>query len=229
MSAFRLAAELGADGVELDVQLCKDGEAVVIHNFTVDRTTNGRGRVRDLTLAELLRLDAGNWYAPEFAGERIPTLAQVLHELGPRLFLNIELKVTTRFSGALAAEVVRLIEDSQMAHRVVVSSFDPLVLWRVRRLNRSIPLGLLVAPDQPLYLRNRWLQPLVRPQFLHPRWDTVSQESLAAARRQGLRVSPWTCNDPVALRRLINWGVHAIITDQPDLLADIMTGAAQRE
>src|SRR5512143_199880 len=88
MAAFRLAAELGADGVELDVQLSKDGEVVVMHDSRVDRTTDGHGRIRDLPLAELRALDAGGWYAPEFAGERIPTLAEVLHELGPRLVLN---------------------------------------------------------------------------------------------------------------------------------------------
>ena len=79
MAAFRLAAEMGADGLELDAQLCKDGEAVVIHDFTVDRTTDGRGRVKDFTLAELPTLEAGEWYAAEFAGQRVPTLDQVLH------------------------------------------------------------------------------------------------------------------------------------------------------
>jgi len=225
MAAFRLAAEIGADGIELDVQLCKDDEVVVIHNPRVDETTDGNGGVKDLTLAELQELDAGSWFATEFAGERIPTLAQVLHELGPRLVLNIELKTGSLLSQGLEAEVVRLVEDTNLVHQVIVSSFNPLALWRVRRLNRFISIGLLYAPDQPRYLRDRWLQPLVRPNALHPRWDTLDQEGVAAAHRLGLRVNPWTCNDPEASSRLINWGVDAIITDRPDLLYDHLHSA----
>jgi glycerophosphoryl diester phosphodiesterase len=218
MAAFRLAAQMGADGVELDVRLSKDGEAVVIHNPTLDETTNGRGRVKDFALAQLQSLDAGGWFGPDFAGERIPTLTQVLRELGPRLTLNIELKTEALFSGGLEVEVVRLVEDANLVHRVVISSFDPLALWRVRRLNRNIPTGLLYAPDLPFYLRYRWLQPLAQPDGLHPRWDTVDEQAVAAAHRQGLALRPWTCNDPQAMQRLIQWGVDAIITDRPDLV-----------
>lgn len=229
MAAFRLAAEMGADGVELDVQLCKDGEAVVIHNFTVDDTTDGRGRVKDLTLAELEALDAGSWYGAKFAREQIPTLAQVVHELGPRLKLNIELKAATPFSGELEAEAVRLVEDANMVHRTIISSFSPVALWRVHRLNRHIPTGLLYAPDQPRHLRDRWLQPLIRPNALHPRWDMIDEQSVAAAHRQGLTVNPWTCNQPEAMLRLVEWGVDAIITDRPDLLHDLLHTAPTGE
>jgi len=222
MAAFRLAAEMGADGVELDVQLCKDGEAVVIHNPRVDETTDGSGEVKDFTLAELQELDAGSWFATEFAGERIPALAQVLHELGPRLVLNVELKSWSLLSNALEAEVVRLVEDSSMVHQVIISSFNPLALWRVRRLNRFISTGLLYAPDQPRYLRDRWLQPLARPNALHPRWDMLNQADVAAAQRLGLRVNAWTCNDPDTTSRLAGWGVDAIITDRPDLVYNLL-------
>jgi glycerophosphoryl diester phosphodiesterase len=222
MAAFRLAAEMSADGLELDVRLSKDGETVVIHNPRVDQTTDGSGRVADLTLAELQELDAGGWFAPEFAGERIPTLAQVLGELGSRLALDIELKTGELLASGLEAEVVRLIEDSNLAHQVAVSSFNPLALWRVRRLNRFIATGLVYAPDQPRYLRDRWLGPLVRPTALHPRWDMLDQERVAAAQRRGLKVIPWTCNDADTALRLAGWGVDGIITDRPDLLCDLL-------
>ncbi len=217
MAAFRLAAQLGADGIELDVRLSKDGEVVVMHDSRVDRTSDGQGRVGDLTLAELRALDAGGWYAPEFAGERIPTLAEVLHELGPRLVLNVELKPASLFGGALEAEVVRLIEDAGLAERVILSSFDPLALWRVRRLNPHLSTGLLYAPDSSLVIRRCWLQALARPAALHPRWDTLDGQVVAAAHRQGLAVRPWTCDDPDGLRRLMAWGVDAIITNVPDV------------
>jgi glycerophosphoryl diester phosphodiesterase len=229
MAAFRLAADLGADGVELDVQLCSDGEAVVIHNFSVDETTNGSGQVKGFTLAELQSLDAGSWYATEFAGERIPILAQVLYELGPRLIINIELKTVTLFSHGLETEVVRLVEDSNTVHRVIISSFDPLALWRVRRLNRFISTGLLYAPDQPRFLRDRWLQPLVRPAALHPRWDMIDERAVAVAHRQGLKVIPWACDEPDDMRRLAGWEVDAIITSRPDLLYGLLHGPATAE
>jgi glycerophosphoryl diester phosphodiesterase len=217
MAAFRLAAQLGADGIELDVQLSKDGEAVVMHDSRVDRTSDGHGCVGDLTLAELRTLDAGGWYASEFAGERIPTLAEVLHELGPRLVLNVELKTAGLFGGGLEVEVVRLVEDAGLGERVILSSFDPLALWRVRRLNPHLSTGLLYAPDSSLVVRGRWLQALARPAALHPRWDTLDGSDVAAAHRQGLAVRPWTCDDPGGLRRLIAWGVDAIITNVPDV------------
>jgi glycerophosphoryl diester phosphodiesterase len=222
MASFRLAAEMGADGIELDVQLSKDGEAVVIHNVTVDETTDGSGWVEDFTLVELQTLDAGSWYATEFSGEVIPTLAQVLHELGPRLICNIELKARSLLSDGLEAEAVRLVEDANMVHRVTISSFSVAALWRVRRLNPHLSIGLLFAPDQPRYLRERWLQPLVRPNALHPRWDIISEHDVVAAHRRGLAVSPWTCNEPDLLLRLVDWGVDAIITDRPDLLYDLL-------
>jgi glycerophosphoryl diester phosphodiesterase len=146
----------------------------------------------------------------------------VLHELGPRQILNIELKTAALVSDGLEAEVVRLIEDANLTHRVIVSSFDPAALWRVRRLNRFIPTGLLYAPDLPRHLRDRWLQPLARPHALHPRWDMIDEQSVATAQRQGLKVIPWTCNDPDAMLRLISWGVNAIITNLPDLLYDLL-------
>ena len=133
MAAFRLAAEMGADGVELDVQLCKDGEAVVIHNASLEGTTDGSGQVKDFTLAELQRLDAGCWYTAQFAGERIPTLAQVLHEFGPRLMLNIELKGTTLLSNELEAEVVRLIKDATVQQALKDHNFN----FGTRAIGRS--------------------------------------------------------------------------------------------
>jgi glycerophosphoryl diester phosphodiesterase len=222
MAAFRLAAEMGAHGIELDVQLSKDGEAVVIHDFNVDRTTNGKGPAGDLTLAELQKLDAGSWYSPEYASQRIPTLALVFQELGPRLTLNVELKKPISHKNELEPEVVRLIEDSNLTERVIISSFNPLALRRVRRLNPHISTGLLYWPDQPFYLRGRWLQPLVQAQALHPRWDMIDAQFVTRCHQRGLAVRPWTCNEPDAMRRLIDWHVDAIITDYPDLLYKLL-------
>ena len=222
LAAFRLAAEMGADGVELDVQLSQDGEAVVIHDFSVDGTTDGQGAVRKMTLPQLKELDAGSWFGPAFAGERIPTLQEVFDVIGHRLLINVEIKRLPGRSSGLEAEVVRLIEDNNLVHRVIASSFNPLSLRKVKRLNPNIPTGLLYAPDQPLFLRRAWLGPIVPHEFRHPHHSMVDERFMAWAGNQGYRVNTWTVDEPDEMRRLVRLGVHGIITDCPNLLAEIL-------
>lgn len=222
LAAFRLAAEMGADGIELDVRLSCDGEAVVIHDFTVDRTTDGQGAVREMACAQLQELDAGSWFDPAFANERIPTLQEVFDTIAHRLLVNAEIKSLRGRSRGLEAEVVRLIEDNNLAHRVIVSSFNPLSLRKVKRLNSNVPTALLHAPDQPLFLRRAWLGPISPHEFRHPHYSMVDERFMAWARQKGYRVNAWTVNDPDDLRRLLGLGIDGIITDHPDLLAEIL-------
>lgn len=218
MPAFQLAAAMGADGVELDAQLCKDGEVVIIHDFSVDKTTDGHGLVRQKRLLELQQLDAGRHFAAEFAGTRIPTLAELFINLGPALLYNIELKTTAFFNSHLEAEVIRLIEDHQLQHRVLISSFNPFALWRAYRLNPRLERALLWAPDLTFYLRWQLFRSLARPTMFNARWQAITPTLIEKERRRGLRVNAWTCNDPAGMRRLIDLGVAGIITDRPDLL-----------
>lgn len=222
LAAFRLAAEMGADGVELDAQLSRDGEVVVIHDFTVDRTTDGRGVVRGLTLAQLKELDAGARFDPTFAGERIPTLQEVFDAVGHRLLVNVEIKSLPGRSRGLEAEVVRLIEDNNLAHQVIVSSFNPLSLRKVKRLNPNVPTALLHAPGQSFLLRRAWLAPLAPHEFRHPHHTLVDERLMVWARREGYRVNTWTVDEPEEMRRLLALGVDGIITDHPDRLAGLL-------
>jgi glycerophosphoryl diester phosphodiesterase len=224
MAAFRLAAEMGADGVELDVQLTADGEAVVIHDFSVDKTTNGRGQVRDLTLVEIQELDAGRHKGLAFAGEKIPMLAEVLQEIGPRLLLNIELKTSSPSTAGLEAEVVRLVEDANLAYRVLISSFNPLALWRVRRLNPNLWRGLLWHPLRGGLLRGSLGRWLAQPHAFHPYWEAIDRDQVAQEHRRDLTVNVWTCNEPAAMKHLAAMGVDAILTDRPDLLGGVLRG-----
>ncbi|MGA9347578.1 MAG: glycerophosphodiester phosphodiesterase [Anaerolineae bacterium] len=222
LAAFRLAREMGADGVELDVQASKDGEAVVIHDFTVDATTDGQGPVRDKTLAELKELDAGSWFDARFAGQRIPTLQEVIVEVGHQLLLNIELKAKVFSSASLVAEVVRLIEDHNLVHRAIVSSFSPLALRRVKRLNHHIPTGLLYYFDLPAHLIRALFAFLADPDALHPEKHLVAQEYTRWAKERGYRVNAWTVDEPAEMERLIALGVDGIITNRPDVLREIL-------
>jgi glycerophosphoryl diester phosphodiesterase len=226
LAAFQLAAEMGADGLELDVHLSRDGEPVVIHDFTLEGTTDGRGRVSDKTLAELQQLDAGGWFDAQFAGERIPTLQQVIDAVGQRLLLNIELKAEGWQDNGLAAAVVRSVEDNQLLDRVVLSSFNPLLLWRARRLNPWVATGLLYSPDMPLVLRKAWARHLIQPGALHPYYRMIDAEFMRWARQKGYRVHTWTVDEPEDMWRMVRLGVDLIISNRPDRLGKVLDAAS---
>ncbi|MBN1658911.1 MAG: glycerophosphodiester phosphodiesterase [Anaerolineae bacterium] len=228
LPAFLLAAEMGADGIEFDVQLSKDGEVVVIHDFTLDATTNGSGPVAEHTLAELKMLDAGGWFDPDFAGQQIPTLQEVIDTVGDCLLFNVEIKAAGLRDTGLVEAVVRLIEENGLLERVVVSSFNPASLWRVRRQNPAIPIGLLYAPDMPPVLRHAWLHHLVRPDAMHPYYATVSPAYVQWARKLGYRVNTWTVDDPGDMWRLVRMGVDVVITNRPETLALVLKAACGR-
>jgi glycerophosphoryl diester phosphodiesterase len=226
ISAFVLAAEMGADGVELDVHLSRDGEVVVIHDDTVDATTDGHGRVSAMSLADLRTLDAGSWFGERFSGERIPTLQEVFDAIGHRLLVNVEIKVEAGYHPiAQEEEVVRLIEDNQMIDRVIVSSFSPRSLRRVHKLDPNTRLGLLYGRPEPavLPLVLRWLG--VRYDALHPSFQMVDARYIERARRWGVQVNVWTVNAAGDMVRMRDLGVDSIITNYPDVLRDVLAKA----
>src|SRR5262249_965112 len=139
LPAFRRAVALGAKMIELDVQLSQDGYPVVIHDWTLARTTSGRGQVRRRTLAEIAALGAGSWFAPAFAGPRGPTLDEVLAEVPIRV--NVELKASG--DDGLERRVLAAVDRAGALERVVFSSFDPASLWRLRALSRDAELAVL--------------------------------------------------------------------------------------
>lgn len=220
LAAFNLAFELGADGIELDVSLTRDGIPVVIHDDTVDRTTNGRGAVNQFTLAELQQLDASN-RMEKYRGEKIPTLEEVLRAVGKRGLINIEIKSTGLKTDGVEGAVLAAIENTG-APRVLISSFNPLVLRRMLLLDPRLPRGLLYAPRLPIFLRRAWLRPLVRPAALHPHFSMVTRELVQWAHTRGYQVNTWTVDEPEVARRLIEWGVDGIITNKPDVLRKIV-------
>lgn len=222
LASFDKALEQGADGVELDVMLSKDNQIIVIHDYTVDRTTNGSGKVGDLTLAELKTLDAGSWFGEEYAGEHIPTLDEVAEALPAESIINIELKSLSLFGQRLEEEVTRLIETRGLTSRVIVSSFNPLSLARVARLNPSIETGLLYMQHMPLPLRRAWLAPLVHTKALHPEYAQVNVDYVYHAHRRGYHLNVWNAKDLHELQSLIDFCVSAIITDRPDRLAALL-------
>ena len=226
LAAFQGARKVGADGVELDVMLTADGEVVVRHDYVLGRTTNGRGRVRDHTLAELKCLDAGAWFGPQFAGERVPTLREVCAWAGQDMLLNIELKTMDVGRSELEAKTVALVREFRLERRAVLSSFNPFSLRRVKRIAPELHTGLLYAADLPIYLRRAWLRPVAQPNALHPHFSMVGDAYMRWARGGGYRVNVWTPDEISDVQRLIGLRVDGIITNRPDRLAALLHGPA---
>ncbi len=230
LPAFERAAELGADGIELDVQLSADRVPVVIHDFTVDATTDGTGRVSEKTFDELRQLDAGSHFSSAFAGTRIPTLDEVFEAVGQRLQINIEMKEFSLWHRtgrlALVEAVAQCIERHGMASRVLISSFNPLILRDMRRVAPHIPIGYLYAPRLPLPLARGWLaQPVIgRHEARHPHFSMANDTYMHWAHRNRYRVNVWTVNEVEDIVRMRNLGVDMIITDRPDVARNVLEG-----
>jgi glycerophosphoryl diester phosphodiesterase len=224
LAAFRLALELGADGFELDVQLTADDELVVIHDYSVDHTTNGFGLVRQKTLAEVKTLDAGVRFAPRFVGERIPTLREVFTMAGKGPFINVEIKTASPRGNGLEPRLIALIREFGLGGRLVVSSFNPFALWRMRRLAPDLKLALLYADDLPGYLRDRWLAFLSRPNALNPKYTLATADHVRWAQVHGYGIYVWTVDDEAEMRRLAALGVTGIISNKPDVLKRVLSG-----
>ncbi len=222
LPAFMEAVQLGAHGIELDVMFSKDGEIVVIHDYTLDKTTSGSGLVKDHTLTELKQLDAGSWFGEAFIGTRIPTLQEVIDTLPRTALINIEIKGESPFTDGIEQAVVNTIAENNLFNRVMVSSFNPVSLIRVKMADKQIPVGLIYAPDLPIFLRDAWFIPILRPEALHPRHDMVDEAYMNWAKNKGYRVNVWTVNEAAEMKRLLDLKVDGIITDRPDLMLQIL-------
>ena len=230
LAAIRRGLALGADGVECDVHMSRDGEIVVIHDATLERTTDGRGRVSDHTLDELKALDAGSWFGAEFAGERVPTLAEVFAEVkaaeeasGRERWLFVELKHGSDRYPGIEEKLVLAIAQSGMVERVAVISFDHAAAARMRAMAPTLRTGVLYdarpvdSAALALSAGAGWIGPSVK-------W--VHEPEVAHARQVGLEIFVWTANDKEAMRRGIALGGTAAGSDYPDRLLAIRDNAS---
>ncbi len=216
LAAFRLAAEQHADAIELDVDLTRDGHVIVMHDVTIDRTTNGQGRVTDLTLEEIRRVDAGAWKGAPFASERVPLLSEVFEVVGRRLLINVEIKSTSPRSNGVEAKVIEMIQCYDLLERVIISSFNALTLIRVKRRAPRLACGLLCAPDGVIYWRRAWLAPLIPGlDARHPHHSRVTPSFVQKYHAQGQKINVWTVNDSAIARAMTFARVDGIIGDDP--------------
>jgi glycerophosphoryl diester phosphodiesterase len=224
LASFEHALELGADWIELDVHLTRDGALAVIHDESVERTTDGHGLVQDYSLAELKRLDAGSWFNASYAAERIPTLEEVLTFARARgTVVDIEIKNAPIYYAGIEEAVVKALDSQNMAEQVIVISFDHRAVKRVKSLDARIATGVLYAGrpvDAGVNLARQ-----AEADALLPHWAYVTPDDVRAAHAAGLAVAPWATSDRAVLTRLVAAGVDAIGTNHPDILRDVL-GAA---
>jgi glycerophosphoryl diester phosphodiesterase len=243
LAAFQLAADQGADGIELDAKLTRDGSIVVMHDATVDRTTDGHGRVSDLTLSQIKvlkikRLEAERQLrepaARALAGalvpnkdfvdeETVPLLEEVFDAVASRLIINIELTNYTSRSDGLERKVIDLIKQHDQIDRVMVSSFNPFSLRKVKSIEPRIVCGLLYSPDMPIFLRRAWLAPIIpHLEAHHPHYQQVTSNYVARLHSHGKKINVWTVNDRAAIQAAIKFGVNGIMGDDPVLIRTLL-------
>ena len=216
MTAFRKALEAGADGIEFDARLTADGQIVIMHDPTVDRTTNGKGKVRNLSFAEIRKLDAGLKKGMVFENERVPMLEEVLAEFGGKLLLNIELcNYDEGDERVLANETVELIEKYDLIDSVIVSSFRFNNLVYVKDMNPGISCGLLALQGIKGFLARNLLNHSVSVDAVHPYYTDVSEKLIRREQQCGRKVRAYTVNDPKDIRHMYDMGADAIFTDDP--------------
>jgi glycerophosphoryl diester phosphodiesterase len=227
LAAIRAAVDVGADMVEIDVTLTADGHVVVLHDETVDRTTDGSGKAADQTLAQLQRLDAGTWFSPRFGGERIPTLDAVLSEMEGRVLLNIEIKSEAVGSG-IVPRVAETVRARHMVDQVIVSSFSPHALQLMRQTAPEIRTAVLFNPDFQKEMDPVEIVADLGASAFNIKRTRLTRKRLERCRQAGVPVAVYTVNTRRRLRKVLRRGVNAVFTDHPDRMLEVLQSVGGR-
>lgn len=218
IAAFDKAVEMKADYIEIDVQRSKDGELVLIHDTTVDRTTDGTGKVGDLTFKELSALDAGSWKGEQFIGEKIPTFDEILERYRGKIGILIELKAPELYPGIeedVAKELKEKNLDKPMNGKIIIQSFNFESVKKMNDLLPNVPMGVLTsskADTTQLALQEF----STYADYFNPSYSIVTNELVNEVHSLGMEISSWTVRSQEAADFLLEVGVDAIITDYPD-------------
>ena len=214
MISFKEAVKQGANGIELDVHLSKDGYLMVCHDERVDRTTNGTGFIKDMTCKELRKLDAGMWFNEKFKGQKLPILREVFDYLiNRKVILNIELKAGSSFYDGIEEKLIKLIENYRFTNKVIISSFDHRALVKVKQINPKIKTGILYL--SALYEPIKYLK-IVGADALHPYFITIDKNLITETSKNNIPINTYTVNDMNIVKKLASYNLNAIITNYPD-------------
>jgi len=227
IAAIKLAVEAKADAIEIDVHQTKDGKIIVIHDAELDRTTNGSGPVHSLTYKDISKYDAGAWFAPEFEGEHVPLLDEVIEETKGKTGLLIEIKFGSQLYPGIEKNVWSTVRNHGMEDNAIISSSAVTVLNRLRQEAPGIRLAKVITPKElwrSLFQPNSFIikQKLIDHIYeLHPHWSFIDSHFMEWAESHDLPVIPWTVNKKRKIRAMLDRGAHGIITNYPDLAKNI--------
>jgi glycerophosphoryl diester phosphodiesterase len=218
--AMQLAAEMGARAVEFDVSLTKDEEAIVLHDETLQRTTNGKGKVAKTTLQQIKKLDAGSWFAPPYAGMQIPTFAETLRFIATQpLQMNIEIKPTPNCAEITAEKVVQILHRYPPKKTPLISSFKMQSLRTVYALDKNLPLAWLTHSWRADF--EKILEKL-HCVSLNINQHVLTKSRVQAVKKAGYYLLTYTVDDPKRAEQLFAWGVDGIFTNVPQILCEII-------
>ncbi|MDC7954976.1 glycerophosphodiester phosphodiesterase [Fusobacterium simiae] len=222
LTAIKKAIEMKADGIEIDIQLTKDGKIVVMHDWKVDRTTTGRGYVYELDFKYIRSLDAGQWYTKDFIGEVVPTLEEVLDILPNDMILNIEIKDIARKHSNIEEKMLEVLKKyPEKFDNVIVSSFHHDKIRKLQELEPKLKLALLTDSEFieiEKYLSTNGLNSY----SYHPEINLISKETVEILHKNGVKVFVWSVNKEEDLDYLVKIGVDGVITNYPDIMKELL-------
>ena len=225
IASFKGAIAMGANMVELDVQMTLDGEVVVFHDEEIKRCTNGRGRIADYALVSLKKLDAGSWFDKKFRGAEVPLLTEVLNLCKDKVAVNIEIKteaVKEVIQGGIEEKCLQIVNQIGMREHVVYSSFSPLALRHLRQLDSKAPIAVLFEKKYyDAQLPSEIVVSLKGNAFNCSRRE-LNQKWLADLKQHGIPVNVYTVNDEKSMKRFYAQGVDGIFTNKPDILRAVV-------
>lgn len=227
LPAFHKALDFNADGLETDVHLSLDGHIVICHNYTIDETSNGTGRVDEMTLSQLKSYDFGSYFSDEFKGVTLPTLPELLDLTKSMKLINIEIKPPQKDCD-LVKKVVEAIHEYGIVENSIVSCFDPECIRLVKEIDKNVKTGLLYEDDK---LGNEIMTfgvakycKQLNADAAHPHRKLITEAEVIDLHNLGIAVNPWTVNKEEEIVRFTQWGCDALISDVPDYCLKVLKG-----
>ncbi len=224
LAAFQKLLENRIPGVELDVQLCKSGEIIVLHDLNLQRTAGLNAPACEMELKAIKELDAGSWFDESFADEKIPTMDEVFDLLGQKMFYDIEIKNAGKTSGELERKLIDMIRKRNLQKHVVVSSFNPFAVREVRKIAPELNTAIIYSNSKslPWYLHNGEGRYLCKPNTLKPDSRKLNRFTVFAEKKlRGYNIMTWTVDNISAAEKLMALGVDGIISNVPEKLIQL--------
>jgi glycerophosphoryl diester phosphodiesterase len=228
--SFEGAIEMGADMVELDAQLSRDGEVVVFHDEKLSRCTNSKGKISDYTLIELKKLDVGSWFDKKYQGAKMPTLEEALKLCRDKIAVNIEIKteaVKEKIRDGIEEKCLKIVGQNSMREHIVFSSFDPRAIRHFKEIDRTVAAAVLFEKEYYGSKLPSEIIELLGAEVFNCSKNELSKKWLTDIKENNIPVNIYTVNDKRNMRRFLKMGVNGIFTNKPDVLKMLLTDIKQ--